>query len=83
MFYHTHHDRVQPQLFLFAHVRISAGPSGTTSTVCSKWADRFRSQVRTVQRFGKTSTRCVPWLTIGSIANVIPGRRTGPWPGNP
>ena len=81
--YHTCHLGVQHYYFFSAHVKISAGPFGATSTVCSQWAERLRSRVRTVQPFAKISTRNVPWLIIGSIASVIPGFNSGPFPGVP
>ncbi len=64
------------------HVRIS-GPSDKIATVCSKCADREPSAVTAVHPFPRTRTSHVPALTIGSIANVMPGRNSGPRPGCP
>src|SRR5437660_12771418 len=64
------------------HVRIS-GPSLVIRTVCSKWADRVPSAVRTVQPSSSSRTSALPMLIIGSIASVIPDLSLGPLPRRP
>src|SRR6202023_3368736 len=64
------------------HVRIS-GPSFVISTVCSKWADRVPSAVRTVHPSSRRRTSGPPMLIIGSIASVIPPFNFGPLPRRP
>src|ERR1043166_164729 len=61
------------------HVKIS-GFSLVIKTVCSKWADRRPSAVRTVQPSSSNLTSEVPTLIIGSIASVIPAFNLGPLP---
>src|SRR5215510_5717446 len=61
------------------HVNISGAPS-VTSTVCSKWAEGRPSAVTTVHLSSSTRTFAWPMLIIGSIARVMPCRRTGPVP---
>src|SRR5437879_7099424 len=64
------------------HVRIS-GPSLVIRTVCSKWADRVPSAVRTVQPSSRSRTSALPMLIIGSIASVITDFNFGPLPRRP
>src|SRR5438094_10619346 len=54
------------------HVRIS-GPSFVIKTVCSKWAERVPSAVRTVHPTASNRSSELPTLTIRSIAS---GMRT-------
>src|SRR3954454_6374172 len=61
---------------LSGHVKIS-GSDSVMSTVCSKWADSEPSCVTTVQPSFKIFTPGIPVFTIGSIANVQPGRSLG------
>src|SRR5437870_11644832 len=61
------------------HVRIS-GPSLVIRTVCSKWAERVPSAVRTVQPSSSNRTSELPLLIIGSIASVMPAFNFGPLP---
>src|ERR1700692_2302781 len=64
------------------HVRIS-GPSLVIRTVCSKWADRVPSAVRTVQPSSRNRTSELPGLIIGSIASATPDFSLGPLPRRP
>src|SRR5690349_6809031 len=64
------------------HVRIS-GPSLVIRTVCSKWAERVPSAVRTVHPSSSRRTSGPPMLIIGSIARVIPAFNLGPLPRRP
>src|SRR5436309_7820628 len=61
------------------HVRIS-GSSFVIRTVCSKWAEGIPSAVQAVQPLSSRMTDSVPALSIGSIANVMPGFNFGPLP---
>src|SRR5215218_998414 len=61
----------------------TSGPSSVIAIVCSVWALGFPSTVTTVQPSDKTFVKCVPWLTIGSIANTYPALIFGPRPGRP
>src|SRR4030095_879725 len=56
----------------------SAGPLDCMAIVCSKGADKLPSTVTAVQRSSSTRTAAPPMLTIGSIANTIPGCKRGP-----
>ena len=62
------------------HVRISGLPV-VTSTVCSKWADFFRSFVITVHPSSRIVTPGTPTFTMGSMAKTMPGRSFGLLPG--
>src|SRR5438309_9890437 len=64
------------------HVRIS-GPSLVIRTVCSKWADRVPSAVRTVHPSSSSRTSALPMLIIGPIPSVIPDLSLGPLPRRP
>src|SRR5688500_20321912 len=57
------------------HVNIS-GSFSVISTVCSKCAEGSPSRVTTVHPSFNISTAGFPALTIGSIAIVIPGRKS-------
>ncbi len=61
-------------------VRISQ-PVRVTRTVCSNWALRLPSAVRTVHlSLGSTSTSQPPRLTMGSMVKVMPARMRSPLP---
>src|SRR2546428_14126978 len=64
------------------HVRIS-GPSLVIRTVCSKWADRVPSAVRTVQPSSSKRPSALPMLIIGSTARDMPDFHFRPLPPRP
>src|SRR5712692_34443 len=64
------------------HVKIS-GPSFVIRIVCSKWAERVPSAVRTVQPSSSSRTSALPILIMGSIASVMPDFNLGPLPRRP
>src|SRR6185369_2639408 len=69
---------------VFDETRVkTSGPSSVIAIVCSAWALGFPSTVTTVHPSAKTFVKCVPWLTIGSIANTYPALIFGPSPGRP
>ena len=59
-----------------AAVRI-LGPFAVMATVCSKWAERLPSAVTTVHLSPSVLVTGLPMVIIGSIASVIPSRRSG------
>lgn len=66
-----------PRRSRYRRVRIRGSPS-VTATVSSTCADKLPSAVTTVQPSGFVTTANPPALTIGSMANTIPGRNSGP-----
>src|SRR5688572_8251954 len=61
----------------------TSGPSSVTAMVCSTWADRLPSRVTTVQPSSRVRVSGPPTFTMGSTANTIPARSSGPFPGGP
>jgi len=71
-----HHPAIYFDGVFPGHVKIS-GSASVIKTVCSKWADSEPSTVTTVQPSFNLFVSAAPAFTMGSIANVIPGFKTG------
>ena len=60
------------------HGRVKThGPLSVTATICSKWAEYDPSFATAVHLSDSTFVSGLPALTIGSIANTIPGFSRG------